>query len=128
LNLPAHHALPAELLQLGFLLGRQDLFDVILNPLTTILRIHCMQQWHNLRSPAMEVALYEIASRRLFPGLSLDKTLAEHSRILKIRLLPEQHCLARQIFFEVKQWLPEAVVLLKRGYLSMSGAVFDRLI
>jgi hypothetical protein len=128
LNLPAHHALPAELLQLGFLLGRQDLFDVILNPLTTILRIHCMQQWHNLRSPAMEVALYEIASRRLFPGLWLDKTLAELSRILKIRLLPEQHCLARQIVDELTQWLSEAKVLLKRGYLSMSGAVFDRLV
>jgi IS5 family transposase len=35
-------------------------------PLPVMFRIHCMQQWYNLSDPAMEDALYEIASMRLF--------------------------------------------------------------
>ena len=34
-------------------------------PLETM-RIHCMQHWYNLNDSAMEDALYEIASMRLF--------------------------------------------------------------
>ncbi|STI82730.1 IS5 transposase and trans-activator [Escherichia coli] len=37
-----------------------------LYPLETMLRIHCMQHWYNLSDGAMEDALYEIASMRLF--------------------------------------------------------------
>ncbi|BCG32551.1 hypothetical protein BT09F20_41470 [Escherichia coli] len=40
-------------------------------PLETMLRIHCMQHWYNLSDGAMEDALYEIASMRLFARLSL---------------------------------------------------------
>ena len=42
-----------------------------LYPLETMLRIHCMQHWYNLSDGAMEDALYEIASMRLFARLSL---------------------------------------------------------
>jgi IS5 family transposase len=35
-----------------------------------MLRIHCMQHWYNLSDGAMEDALYEIASMRLFARLS----------------------------------------------------------
>ncbi len=41
-------------------------------PLETMLRIHCLQQWYTLSDGAMEDALYEIASMRLFARLSLD--------------------------------------------------------
>ena len=41
-------------------------------PLPTMLRIHCIQQWYSLSDPAMEDALYEIASMRLFTGPSLN--------------------------------------------------------
>ncbi len=41
-------------------------------PLDTMLLINCMQQWYNLSDGAMEDALYEIASMRLFAKLSLD--------------------------------------------------------
>ena len=44
-------------------------------PLETILRIHCIQHWHNLSDGAMEDALYEIASMRLFARLSLDTAI-----------------------------------------------------
>ena len=39
-------------------------------PLMTMLQIHGMQQVYNLSDPATEDALYEIASMRLFVGLS----------------------------------------------------------
>lgn len=38
-----------------------------------MLRIHCMQQWYNLSDGAMEDALYEITSMRLFTKLLLHQ-------------------------------------------------------
>jgi IS5 family transposase len=76
-----------------------------------------MQQWYNLSDPAMEDALYEIASMRLFARLSLDKVIPDHTTILNFRHLLERHGLARQVFDEVNQWLSEAGVLLKAGSL-----------
>ncbi len=49
-------------------------------PLETMLRIHCMQHWYNLSDGAMEDALYEIASMRLFAQLSLDSWLITSCR------------------------------------------------
>jgi transposase, IS5 family len=86
-------------------------------PLTTMLRIHCIQQWYSLSDPAMEDALYEIASMRLFAGLSLDKPIPDHTTIMNFRHLLERKKLARKIFKEVNQWLTEAGVLLKEGTL-----------
>ena len=65
----------------------------------------------------MEDALYEIASMRLFAGLSLDRPIPDHSTILKFRQLLERHDLARKIFSEVSNWLTEAGVLIKEGTL-----------
>ena len=87
------------------------------DPLMTMLRIHCMQHWYSLSDPAMEDALYEIASMRLFAGLSLDKPIPDHSTILKFRHLLERHGLARQIVEEVNDWLSQAGMLLKEGSL-----------
>ncbi|OKW56752.1 hypothetical protein AWP73_25505 [Escherichia coli] len=49
-------------------------------PLETMLRIHCMQHWYNLSDGAMEDALYEIASMRLFARLSLDSALPDRTK------------------------------------------------
>ncbi|MCO1337203.1 transposase, partial [Microbulbifer sp. OS29] len=57
------------------------------------------------------------ASMRLFTGLSLDKSIPDHTTILEFRHLLERHGLARQILEEVNQWLSEAGVLLKEGSL-----------
>ena len=43
-------------------------------PLSTMFRIHCMQHWYNMSDPAMQDALYEITSMRLFDLLQLDWT------------------------------------------------------
>lgn len=66
-----------------------------------------MQQWYNLSDPAMEDALYEIASMRLFARLSLDKAIPDYTTILNFRHLLERHGLARQVFEEMNQWLSE---------------------
>ena len=73
-------------------------------PLTIMLRIHCMQQWYSLSDPAMEDTLYEIASMRLFAGLSLDQSIPDHTTIMNFRHLLERKKLARKIFNEVNQW------------------------
>jgi len=86
-------------------------------PLSTMLRIHFMQNWYNLSDPAMEEALYEIASMRLFAGLSLDKAIPDHTTIMNFRHLLERKGLTRKLFKEVNQWLTEAGVLLKEGTL-----------
>lgn len=65
----------------------------------------------------MEDALYEIASMRLFAGLSLDKPIPDHTTIMNFRHLLERKKLARKIFREVNQWLADAGVLLKEGTL-----------
>ena len=52
-------------------------------PLETMLRIHCMQHWYNLSDGAMEDALYEIASMRLFARLSLDSALPDRTTIIE---------------------------------------------
>lgn len=84
-------------------------------PLMTMLRIHCMQLWYTLSDPGMEDALYEIASMRMFAGLSLDQPIPDHSTIRNFRILLETHGLARQIFEEIAAWLSEVGVMLREG-------------
>ncbi|WP_320760971.1 IS5 family transposase, partial [Escherichia coli] len=81
-------------------------------PLETMLRIHCMQHWYNLSDGAMEDALYEIASMRLFARLSLDSALPDRTTIMNFRHLLEQHQLARQLFKTINRWLAEAGVMM----------------
>lgn len=82
-----------------------------------MLRIHCMQYWYNLSDPAIEDALYEIASMRLFAGLSLDKAIPDHATIMNVHHLLERQGLSREIFEEVSAWLSEAGALVKEGAL-----------
>src|SRR6187397_1072792 len=85
-------------------------------PLSTMLRIHCLQQWYGLSDPAMEEELYEIASMRQFAGLSLARgTVPDETTILNFRHLLEQHGLAREIFDTVKAHLQTAGLLLRQG-------------
>ena len=86
-------------------------------PLDTMLRIHCMQQWYSLSDGAMEDALYEIASMRLFAKLSLDQAIPDRTTIMNFRHLLEQHRLARQLFDSVNQWLSDAGIMMKQGTL-----------
>ncbi len=80
-------------------------------PLETMLRIHCMQHWYNLNDGAMEDALYESASTRLFTRLSLDS----RTTIMNFRHLLEPHQLAYQLFKTINRWLAEAGVMMTQG-------------
>ena len=71
-------------------------------PLATMLRIHCVQQWYRMSDPAIKDALYEIASIRIFTGLSLHTPIPDHSTILKFHHLLERLVVARKVFNEVR--------------------------
>ena len=86
-------------------------------PLETMLRIHCIQQWYNLSDRAMEDALYEIASMRLFAKLSLDPAIPDRTTIMNFRHRLEQHQLARQLFESINQWLSDAGIMMTQGTL-----------
>jgi IS5 family transposase len=51
-----------------------------------MLRVHLMQNWFALSDPAMEEALYEIASLRTFAHLSLGEPIPDETTILNFRL------------------------------------------
>ena len=86
-------------------------------PLEAMIRIHCLQQWYSLSDEGTEDALYEIASMRLFAGLSLDKPIPDRTTIMNFRHLLEKHHLGRAIFAEINDWLTDAGIILKEGTL-----------
>jgi len=83
-------------------------------PLSSMLRIHCMQHWYNMSDPAMEDALYEIHSMRKFAGLTLDR-IPDETTVLNFRHLLERHKLGEKIFKEISKLLEEHGLILKEG-------------
>ena len=89
-------------------------------PLSTMLRIHFMQQWFGLSDPAMEEALHDMALCREFAQLDAGATrLPDESTILRFRHLLEAHNLAAQMLASVN------AKLIERGLLLKSGTVID---
>ncbi len=84
-------------------------------PLATMLRVHLMQNWFALSDPAMEEALYEIASLRIFAGLDLREAIPDEPTILNFRHLLEEHDVAEEILKQVNAHLTRKGLLLKRG-------------
>src|SRR6202051_4685310 len=74
-------------------------------PIATMLRVHLMQNWFGLSDPAMEEALYEIASMRQFARLTLTKPIPDETTILNFRRLLEEKELAPQILERVNKYL-----------------------
>ena len=83
--------------------------------LESMLRVHLMQNWFALSDPAMEEALYEIASLRAFARLSLNEPIPDETTILNFRHLLEANDLADDIFKAVNALLARKGLLLKRG-------------
>ncbi len=83
-------------------------------PLSAMLRIHCMQLFYNLSDPAMEDILYEVASMRIFAGISID-TVPDETTILNFRHLLEKHGLGKKIFEKINKHLAENGLSLKEG-------------
>lgn len=84
-------------------------------PLDAMLRVHLMQNWFALSDPAMEEALYEIASLRNFAGLTLSEPIPDETTILNFRHMLEESDLAEDIFKQVNAHLSRKGLLLKRG-------------
>jgi transposase, IS5 family len=84
-------------------------------PLDSMLRVHLMQNWFALSDPAMEEALYEIASLRSFARLSLNEPIPDETTILNFRHLLEENDLAADILKAVNAHLARKGLLLKRG-------------
>ena len=90
--------------------GRQPM------PLSSMLRIHCMQQWYALSDPAMEDALYEIESMRRFAGLELgDDAIPDESTILNFRHFLEEHELSAAMLNAINEHLKAQDLLMSKG-------------
>ena len=88
-------------------------------PLESMLRVHLMQNWFALSDPAMEDALYEIASLRTFAHLSLAEPIPDETTILRFRHLLERHNLAVDMLRVVND------ILQAKGMLMRTGTVVD---
>lgn len=84
-------------------------------PLSTMLRVHAMQLFYNLSDPAMEDALYEIESMRIFAGLRLSERLPDETTILNFRRFLEAHKLGEIIFETINQHLAQQGLRLREG-------------
>jgi transposase, IS5 family len=85
-------------------------------PLSTMLRIYCLQQWYSLSDPGAEEALYDIQSMRAFAGLELGRdAIPDETTILNFRHLLERHELTKAVFDAVKEHLEATGALLRGG-------------
>ena len=84
-------------------------------PLESMLRVHLMQNWFALSDPAMEEALYEIASLRSFARLSLNEPIPDETTILNFRHLLEANDLAEDILRSINALLARKGLLLRQG-------------
>jgi transposase len=75
-------------------------------PLSTMLRIHLLQQWYDLSDPAMEDALIEVPTTRQFAAIDMiSDRIPDETTILAFRHLLKKHDLGQQIFKVVKAHL-----------------------
>ena len=85
-------------------------------PLSTMLRIYCLQQWYGLSDPGAEEALYDIQSMRAFAGLELGRdVIPDETTILNFRHLLERHDLTKAVFASVAEHLEAKGALLRGG-------------
>jgi IS5 family transposase len=83
---------------------------------STMLRIHFMQQWFGLSDPAMEEALHDTPLYCDFAGLDAGITrLPDESTILRFRHLLEEHNLSLQLMATINATLATKGLMLKTG-------------
>ena len=88
-------------------------------PLSTMLRVHFLQQWYALSDPAMEEALYDTAVMRRFAELSGLDDIPDETTILNFRRLLETHDLAPKILARVNAHLA------RKGQSLRAGTIVD---
>jgi len=86
---------------------------------STMLRIHFMQQWFTLSDPGMEEAFFDVPLYREFARLDEYGRLPDESTILRFRHRLEKHQLADRILSTINE------LLIQRGLLLKAGTVVD---
>lgn len=84
-------------------------------PLSTMLRIHLMQNWFSLSDPGMEDALYDMPALRQFARLSSQAAVPDETTILNFRRRIEVNGLAPEIFASVNRHLMRRNLMVKHG-------------
>ena len=83
---------------------------------STMLRIHFMQQWFGLSDPAMEESLHDVPLYREFAELDAGVSrLPDESTILRFRHLLEKHELSARLLGTINATLAGKGLLLKTG-------------
>ena len=83
-------------------------------PLSSMLRVHCVQLFYNMSDPGMEDMLYEVESVRRFAGLRMD-ALPDETTILKFRHLLEEHDLGEELKAAIDGCLESRGLSLREG-------------
>ena len=84
--------------------------------ISTMLRIHYLQQWFGLSDPAMEEALHDVPLYREFARLEgVTARLPDETTILRFRHLLEKHNLAVDMLRVVNDLLQHRGLLLRSG-------------
>ncbi len=83
--------------------------------LSTMLRIHFLQQWYALSDPAMEEALCDTPVMRRFAQLGGRDAIPDETTILNFRRLLETHALAPKILERVNTHLSRKGLSLRGG-------------
>jgi IS5 family transposase len=88
--------------------------------LERMLRMYFVQNWFNLSDPAVEEALYDSVSLRVFVGVDLGREpVPDETTICKFRHLLERHRLGPKIFARVNGYLAS------RGFKIGTGTIVD---
>jgi IS5 family transposase len=81
-----------------------------------MLRVYFLQQWYGLADEALEDAIYDSQSMRMFVGIDLGReSVPDATTLLKFRRLLEEHELTKKIFEEVTALLGERQLLMREG-------------
>ena len=81
-----------------------------------MLRVYFLQQWYGLADEALEDAIYDSQSMRIFVGIDLSvESVPDATTLLKFRHLLEAHALTKKIFEEVTALLSERQLLMREG-------------
>jgi transposase, IS5 family len=85
-------------------------------PLERMLRIYFLQAWFNLSDPAVEEALYDSATMRVFAGVDLGQEAApDETTVCKFRHLLERHKLGKQLLETVNRHLKRQGIKITNG-------------
>ncbi len=82
--------------------------------LSSMLRVHCVQLFHDLSDPGTEDMLYEVESVRRFAGLGLS-ALPDETTILNFRHLLERHGLGEKLLSAINASLSSRGLALREG-------------